>query len=138
MNKLIPLLTLIPISSGSMGVNNSPPKFPPPIHKEVSHMVTLTTYSTCIEQTDSTPYITASGFKLDSVNPKRHKVIAISRDLKGKFKFKDKVRVIGAGRYSGVYRVEDIMNKRYRKRIDVLVNPKDRGTKLSNIQIVKL
>jgi 3D (Asp-Asp-Asp) domain-containing protein len=137
MNKLFPLLLLTPIASGSTGIN-SPPKFPPPIQKEVSHIVTLTTYSTCIEQTDSTPYITASGFKLDSINPKRHKVIAISRDLKSKFRFRDRVRIVDAGRYSGVYRVEDVMNKRFRNRVDVLVNPKDKGTRLSNVKIVKL
>ena len=137
MNKLFPLLLLTPVVSGSMGIN-SPPKFPPPVQKEVSHMVTLTTYSACVEQTDSTPYVTASGFKLDSVNPKRHKVIAISRDLKSKFRFRDRVRIVGAGRYSGVYRVEDVMNKRFRNRIDVLVNPKDKGTRLSNVKIVKL
>lgn len=137
MNKLIPLLLLTPIASGSMGIATKPFNFPP-IYEEVSHMVTLTTYSACVEQTDSTPYITASGFKLDSVNPKRHKVIAISRDLKRKFKFRDRVRITGAGRYDGVYRVEDVMNKRFRNRVDVLVNLKDKGTRLSNIKIVKL
>jgi 3D (Asp-Asp-Asp) domain-containing protein len=108
------------------------------MYEEVSQMVTLTTYSACVEQTDSTPYITASGFKLDSVNPKRHKVIAISRDLKRKFKFKDRVMITGAGKYDGVYRVEDVMNKRFTNRVDILVNPKDKGTRLSNIKIVKL
>ena len=118
-----------------MNVVNSPP-ITPPIPVEVS--VTLTTYSTYVNQTDSSPYVTASGFKLDSINPKRHKVIAISRDLKRKFKFRDRVRVTGAGKYTGVYRVEDVMNKRYRNRVDVLINPKDKGTRLSNVKIVKL
>jgi 3D (Asp-Asp-Asp) domain-containing protein len=135
MNKLLPLLILTPISSGSINVNDKPFDLPPPL---VEASVTLTTYSTCVEQTDSSPYVTASGFKLDSVNPKRHKVIAISRDLRRKFKFKDKVRIVGAGKYSGIYRVEDVMNKRFRNRVDVLVNPKDDGTKLSNVKIIRL
>lgn len=135
MNKLLPLLILTPITSGSMSVIDKPFIFSPPL---IEASVTVTTYSTCIEQTDSTPYITASGFKLDSVNPKRHKVIAISRDLKRKFKFKDRVMITGAGKYDGVYRVEDVMNKRFRNRVDILVNPKDKGTRLSNIKIVKL
>ena len=134
-SKLIPLLLISPIYSGSMGVFvNSPPI----VDVEVSHVVTMTTYSACVEQTDSTPYITASGFKLDSVNPKRHKVIAISRDLRPRFKFRDRVKIIGAGIYDGIYRIEDVMNKRFKNMVDVLVNPKDKGTKLYNIKIVKL
>jgi 3D (Asp-Asp-Asp) domain-containing protein len=46
--------------------------------------------------------------------------------------------ITGAGKYDGVYRVEDVMNKRFRNRVDILVNPKDKGTRLSNIKIVKL
>ena len=59
-------------------------------------LVTVTTYTVSAGETDSTPLITASGFKLDSLNPKKHKVIAISRDLKRKYKFGQKVRVKGA------------------------------------------
>ena len=56
-------------------------------------LVTVTTYTISAGQTDSTPLITASGYKLDSINPKKQKVIAISRDLKRKYKFGQKVRV---------------------------------------------
>ena len=52
------------------------------ITKEFKKIVTLTTYTIDPLQTDDTPLITASGFKLDSINPRKHRIIAISRDLK--------------------------------------------------------
>ena len=48
-------------------------------------IVTLTTYRASEAETDSTPDITASGFKI--TNPKKHRIIAVSRDLKKKYKF---------------------------------------------------
>jgi len=54
-------------------------------------VVSLSTYKADTTETDSTPLVTASGFKLDSLNPKKHRVIAISRDLKALFSFGDKV-----------------------------------------------
>jgi 3D (Asp-Asp-Asp) domain-containing protein len=100
-------------------------------------LVTVTTYTNSAEQTDSTPNITASGYKLDSLNPRRHRIIAISRDLKKKYKFGTKVKIMDAGSYNGVYVVEDVMNKRYKNRIDILINPDDKHTKLYNIKIIK-
>ena len=99
-------------------------------------IVTLTTYKANETETDSTPNITASGFKI--TNPKKHKIIAVSRDLKRKYKFGQKVRIVGAGKYDGTYRVHDLMNKRYRKRIDILVGHNDKQTKLKKVKIYKL
>lgn len=99
-------------------------------------IVTATTYSASLEETDSTPLITASGFKISKKNAKRQRVIAVSRDLKRKLKFGQKVRIKGAGKYNGVYTVQDIMNKRYKKRIDILINPSDKGTKLKNVKLI--
>ena len=99
-------------------------------------IVTLTTYRASEAETDSTPNITASGFKI--TNPKKHRIIAVSRDLKKKYKFGQKIRIVGAGKYSGTYRVQDVMNKRYRKRIDILVGANDKQTKLRKIKIYKI
>lgn len=99
-------------------------------------IVTLTTYKASETETDSTPNITASGFKI--TNPKKHKIIAVSRDLKKKYKFGQKVRITGAGKYNGTYRVHDLMNKRYRKRIDILIGHNDKQTKLKKVKIYKL
>lgn len=100
--------------------------------------VTLTTYTTSVKETDSTPNITASGFKIDTLNPMKHKIIAVSRDLKKKWKFGTKVRITGAGKYNGTYYVRDLMNKRYKKRIDILIGKNHKQIKLEDIKIYKI
>ena len=100
--------------------------------------VTVTTYTASQNETDSTPLITASGFVLDSLNPAKHRIIAVSRDLKSKWKFGTKVKILNAGIYNGVYQVLDVMNKRFKNRIDILINANDQHTKLENIKILKL
>ena len=112
------------------------------IEKEIKDIepdiVTVTTYSPSIEQTDNTPLITASGFKINPNNPKGHRIIAISRDLKRKYKFGKKVRITGIGELSGTYTVRDVMNKRYRKRVDILIGEEDKQTKFSNAKLYKI
>jgi 3D (Asp-Asp-Asp) domain-containing protein len=103
-----------------------------------SEVVTITTYSPTVEQTDSTPLITASGFKINESNPRRHRIIAVSRDLKRKYKFGTKLRIKGAGKYDGTYTVRDVMNKRHRNRIDILVGKKDTQTKIKKVKVYKL
>ncbi len=100
--------------------------------------VVATTYTPSVRETDSTPLITASGFKINPKNPKRHRIIAVSRDLKKKYKFGTRVKVSGAGKYSGEYVVRDVMNKRYKKRIDILIGHKDKQTKFKNVKIRKV
>jgi 3D (Asp-Asp-Asp) domain-containing protein len=97
--------------------------------------VTLTTYSPVDGETDSTPNITASGFKINTKHPERHKIIAVSRDLKKKWKFNTKVRITNGGKYNGVYTVKDVMNKRYKKRIDILVGRNHKPVKLRGIKV---
>ena len=101
-------------------------------------IVTVTTYSPSVEETDSTPLITASGFKINPKNPKKQRIIAVSRDLKRKYKFGKKVRITGIGRYSGTYTVRDVMNKRYRKRVDILIGDKDKQTKFRKAKLYKI
>jgi 3D (Asp-Asp-Asp) domain-containing protein len=100
--------------------------------------VTLTTYTTSEKETDSTPNITASGFKIDTLNPMKHRIVAVSRDLKKKWKFGTKVRITGAGKYNGTYYVRDLMNKRYKKRIDILIGKNHKQIKLEDIKIYKI
>ena len=100
--------------------------------------VTLTTYSPTLQECDSTPNITASGFKINLKNPKKHRIIAVSRDLKKKWKFGTKVRIKNAGKYNGIYTVKDVMNKRYKNRIDLLIGGDDKHTTIKNVKIVKI
>lgn len=100
--------------------------------------VTLTTYSPTSQECDSTPHITASGFKINLKNPKKHRIIAVSRDLKKKWKFGTRVRIKNAGKYNGIYIVKDVMNKRYKNRIDLLIGEDDKQTTIKNVKIVKI
>lgn len=86
-------------------------------HHRVVVRVTCTAYSSTPDQTDSTPFITAS---MQRVQPG---IIALSRDLLRRytpgapFDFGDYVEIIGLG----VFRVEDTMHRRWRRRLDLWV-----------------
>jgi len=109
------------------------------VSKPISYeTVTLTTYAPIEGETDSTPHVTASGFKIDKNNPKKHRIIAVSRDLKRKWPFGTKVRIRKAGKYNGIYTVKDVMNKRYRKRIDILIGEDDKQITMNNVKITKI
>ena len=65
--------------------------------------------------------ITASGKLIDTMNASSHRWIAVSRDLqKEGFTFGAKVLIIGTGTHDGVWEVQDVMNKRWKRRIDFL------------------
>jgi 3D (Asp-Asp-Asp) domain-containing protein len=132
------MIIIVSIPNSSKNIDVKIKKIDLEIIGEFRKIVTLTTYTIDPLQTDSTPLITASGFKLDSINPRRHRVIAVSRDLKRKLKFGDKVRLSNAGRFNGVWYVRDLMNKRFKNKIDVLINPNGRHTKLSGVIITKI
>ncbi len=98
--------------------------------------VTVTMYHPVPNQTDSSPYITASGFRLDKKNPKKDRIIAISRDLKEKLDFGDTVILQGIGKWDGEYVVHDVMNKRFKNRIDILINPNDEATMFKEAKLM--
>ena len=98
-------------------------------------IVSVTTYSPTIEQTDSTPLVTASGYKINPANPKRQRIVAVSRDLKKKYKFGKKVRITGIGKLSGTYTIRDVMNKRFKKRVDILIGENDKQTSFKKAKL---
>jgi 3D (Asp-Asp-Asp) domain-containing protein len=108
------------------------------VDEVIPDIVTLTTYSVSEAQTDSTPLVTASGFNINPNNPKRHRIIAVSRDLKRKYKFGQKVRIEGAGKYNGIYTIRDLMHHRWKNKIDILINPSDKHTKLRKIKMFRV
>ena len=126
-------LLLLPstIKQGEVKINKAITEF-------VSEIVTVTTYIPSVEECDSTPHITASGFKIDTLNPERHKIIAVSRDLKHKWKFGTKIKVLGIGKYSGIYTIKDVMNRRFKKRIDILIGKQSKQFKYTGIKIYKI
>jgi 3D (Asp-Asp-Asp) domain-containing protein len=81
-------------------------------------------------QTDSTPFITADGSRINKKNPGKQRWIAVSRDLHsrwgGEISYGDSLMVTGISEeLDGYYIVKDVMNRRIRNRIDILVGRKD-------------
>ncbi len=135
------LLVLTPSPIGQLPkMNESKPNLVENVYnKVIKQFVTLTVYTPTESETDSTPNLTASGFKIDLDNPGKHKIIAVSRDLKRKgWKFGRKVRIKKAGKYNGVYTIRDVMNRRHKNRIDVLVGYEQKPIKLKNVEVTLL
>jgi 3D (Asp-Asp-Asp) domain-containing protein len=130
------LISLIP-TKANMLLKQYKPEKP---KEEVPDFIRVkaTMYTVSGTQTDSTPLVTASGFKLHPSNPRKHRIIAVSRDLKRKFRFGEKVRIEGVGKYSGVYTVRDVMNARWTKKIDILINPEDKAISYNKARLYRL
>ncbi len=104
-------------------------------HKSFAEEKTITNVTASVyypeeAQTDSTPFITADGSQINETHPKKHKWIAVSRNLLtrwgGHIDYGDKVHVSGISeRLDGIYVVRDTMKKQLRNLIDILVGPKD-------------
>ncbi len=97
----------------------------------VTFTVAASVYYPEPEQTDSTPFITADGSKINKKNPKKHCWIAVSRDLHsrwgGEMEFGDSLMISGVSdKLDGIYIVRDIMNRRMHNKIDILVGRKDK------------
>jgi 3D (Asp-Asp-Asp) domain-containing protein len=100
------------------------------------HLVMATVYNAVPSQTDSTPLITASNKHIDADNPGKHRWIAVSRDLEQHgFTFGTEVCVENAGIMNGIWTVEDRMNKRFKNKIDFLVDNSIILGKWSNVKI---
>jgi hypothetical protein len=97
--------------------------------------VTATTYK--LTRAENGPYGNnlASGFKASYKHPGLNRVIAVSRDLLEQYPFHSYVIVKGTGKFDGVWRVEDIMNERFTKRIDLLIDWKVKHNKFNNVTI---
>jgi 3D (Asp-Asp-Asp) domain-containing protein len=110
--------------------------------KIVKLHVTATMYYPVVKQCDKDPLVTAGMFKINPRKASEHKWIAMSRNLlkrwKGDFDYGDIVEIKGAGKKSGVYKVVDTMNKRYKDRIDILETEGTSFYKFEDIQIAKL
>ena len=103
-------------------------------------LVTVTIYHADPKQTDNTPFITASNQVIDSINPAGHRWIAVSRDLEPLgFTFGACVYIEGISEeLDGEWEVQDRMNKRWKKRIDLLVNKDRMCCRWDNIKLTLL
>lgn len=101
----------------------------------VLHLVTATTYTLAPKENGPYGNKLASGFKANPKFPQKNRVIAVSRDLLEEFPFHSLVFITGAGKLNGVWKVEDVMNERYKERIDFLINYKTRQQIHYNVKI---
>jgi len=99
--------------------------------------VTATTYKLTVRENGPYGNVLASGFKVNKKLPGNDRVIAVSRDLLKKYPFHTDVIIKGAGKLDGKWKVEDVMNKRFTKRIDFLLNWKVKHNKFNNVTIKK-
>lgn len=105
--------------------------------------VTATVYYPEKGQTDGNPLITADGSRINPKNPKKHRWIALSRDMLtrwgGEIHYGDTVWVSGiSDDMDGQYIVRDTMNRRFRNRIDILVGRRDNiYGRWENVKIAK-
>ena len=97
--------------------------------------VTATIYHAVEAQTDSTPDITASGYKINMKDPLSDRIIAVSWDLENMYGFTmgTMVHVQGTDYLDGIWFVRDRMHKRWNKRIDFLVPTSIEGGKWENV-----
>ena len=103
----------------------------------IQDTVTATTYK--LTRAENGPYGNnmASGYKVSYKHPGNNRVIAVSPDLLDKYPYHTDVIVSGTGKYDGKYKVEDLMNARWHKRIDILLNWKTKHNKFYNVIITK-
>lgn len=102
-------------------------------------VVTVTKYNPVRSQCDDTPLVTASGNLIDLGKLKKGSLrwIAVSRDLREKFKYGTIVELIGSPEIEGEWVVTDTMNPRWTKRVDLLCPPGDTLGKWDRIIIKK-
>ena len=98
--------------------------------------VTATVYNALKGQTNDDNLHTASMQKINPEAAGSHRFIAVSRDLyNGGFIFGTRVCIENAGKYNGIWFVEDLMNKRWTKKIDFLVDNEVKLGKWDGVRI---
>lgn len=101
----------------------------------ITHVI-LTCYQPVKSQCNSEPLVTADGSKINLHHLKRGRIkwCAVSRDLLYLFPKNKPKRVHIEG--FGVYEVKDVMNKRHKHRIDILIHPKDsKRVSIKNVKV---
>lgn len=117
--------------------------YKPTVESEsISMDVTATMYNAVTSQCDADPLITAGMYKINPNKASEQKFVAMSRDLLkrwgGLFNYGDKILIEGTDSKDGVYIVADCMNKRYKKRIDILETKGKKLYKFNKVKITKL
>lgn len=96
-----------------------------------SRQVAASVYFPEEQQTDSAPLITADGSEIDAKHIRKHRWVAVSRNLLkrwgGKLHYGDSLHVSGiSAELDGTYIIRDTMNRRIKNTIDILVAREDK------------
>lgn len=91
--------------------------------------VTITSYNNDINQTDDTPNVTASN------RPVREGMVAVSRDFLSYAKYGDLIYVDCFDRW---FIVDDTMNKRFTKRVDIFLFDRKESLKINKKCDIKI
>lgn len=107
----------------------------------ISTITTATVYNAEPAQCNSDYTVTASGYKIDTANVHRLRIVAMERTMMEKFfvSYGDTIYVKCAGPYEGEWLVHDTMNKKYagQHRIDFLVPNNVKSGKWSGVCVYK-
>lgn len=98
-------------------------------------------YNLLPAQTDSTPFVLADGTVVKSKNYGKFRWCAISQDLLekngGNLNFGDVIYVNTPNpKFTGTYRVKDVMHKRWTNKIDLLISPRTKPHSYKNVEII--
>ena len=101
----------------------------PPTKPLAQHNVTVTTYNPVAAQTDSSPCIGASGIDQCIKAKEGVKMIAVSRDLRKFYPYKEMIFLESDNpQIQGCYLVVDTMNARFTNRVDIFHMDKSKNT----------
>ena len=96
----------------------------------------MTVYHAVSSQTDDTPLITANGSIIDTVNVPRW--VAVSKDLEDDFPLGSYIIIDCNCKHNGIWQINDRMNARWNKRIDILLHPSKGVGVWENVKITKI
>ena len=106
---------------------------------EIADDVLATVYNATPGQCNKDASHTASMFKLNLDDVLSHRIIAMERTMMSEFglKYGDVVKIEGAGKWDGLWRIEDTMNKRFagQHKIDILVPSNVKYGKWSDVKV---
>lgn len=116
-----------------------PDCIPDPEWTLVSETTTATVYNAVPSQCNEDPMHTASMYEIIPERIETDRILAMERTMMAEFgiRYGDCVLIQGAGRYDGIWQVQDTMNKRFagQHKIDFLVPNHIRHGKWRNVKV---
>ena len=112
-----------------------------PAWELISSSTTATVYNAVPSQCNTDCFHTASMYTIVPERIESERILAMERTMMSQFgiAYGDTVRVEGAGRYDGLWQVQDTMNKRFQgqHKIDFLVPDNIRHGKWHDVKVYK-